>query len=110
MGARTAEERGLMYMPLGKLARFNNKSYNFLKSAPVDVINESDFEKWTLATTVSGGSTEIDNPMARRIIIDRTNTHYQNAVRGFKYWPAEPYKCKSAVCKKTCNDFSYKRY
>ena len=71
-------------------------------------IVEQPEDDWTLATSVSNFSTEIDHPLARKIVIDRSAGCYQRAVQGFKYWPQEPfsrYKLQN-VGQKTRYDFS----
>ena len=107
--ARSAESSGQFYMPLGKIARFNNKLVDF--GQPLKIIEQPD-DHWTLATTVSNRSTEIDHPLARKIVIDKSNGFYQRAVEGFKFWPQEPFSVykKENVCGKTRFDFTHERY
>merc|ERR1711879_889287 len=105
--ARTAEENGRFYMPLGKLSRFNQKIKNFGTPDLKIIESQNDYE--TLATS-SYATTEIDNPMARRIVIDRSTNLHKRAIQGFKYWPKTPYRNATPVCKKSLGNFEHSRY
>ena len=104
--ARSEEEKGRFYTPLGKLSRFNQKLSNFGK--PLNVIERAD-SYFTLTGSDEWTTVEVDNPMARKIVIDKNNGFYKRAVEGFKYWPREPYPVKANVTKKTCDNFEFNR-
>lgn len=61
-------------MPLGKIARFNNKVQDF--GQPLKIVEHPE-DDWTLATTVSLASTEIDNPIQ---VLEYLNTCFDFSV------------------------------
>merc|ERR1712117_766326 len=80
--ARAAEEKGRFYIPLGKISRFNQKVKNLAVQELIIIKAASDYE--TISDS-SFATTEIDNPMARKIIIDKSTGLQKRAVEGFKY-------------------------
>ena len=104
--ARSEEEKGKFYTPIGKLSRFNQKFQDFGK--PLNIIDRPD-SYFTLTESDEWTTLEVANPMARRIVIDKNNCFYKRAVEGFKYWPREPFATKPNVTKKTCDNFEFNR-